>query len=40
LVHFTEAIKEGMSGQNSPRRTLEVARTMGFREVAKRISIG
>jgi hypothetical protein len=40
LVHFIEAIKEGISGRNSLRRTPKVARTMGFHEAVKRISIG
>jgi hypothetical protein len=35
LVHFTEVVKEETSGQNSPRRTPEVARTVGSREAAR-----
>jgi hypothetical protein len=40
LVHFAEAVKEETSGLNSLWRIHEVARTMGFSEVVRRISIG
>jgi hypothetical protein len=35
LVHFAEVCQGGTSGQNSLRRTHEVARTVGFREAAR-----
>jgi hypothetical protein len=35
LIHFAEAVKEETIGQNSPRRTPEVARTVGSREAAR-----
>jgi hypothetical protein len=33
--YFVEAVKEEMSGKNSPRRTPEVARNVGSRETAR-----
>jgi hypothetical protein len=36
LVHFIEVVeKEELSGQNSPRRTSEVMRTVRSREAAR-----
>jgi hypothetical protein len=40
LVYFAGVIKEETRGQNSPRRILEVTRTVGSRIVAKWIRVG
>jgi hypothetical protein len=39
LVHLAEVVKEETSGQNSPWRTCEAARTVGFSEAGRRLSM-
>jgi hypothetical protein len=40
LIHFAEVFREGTSGWNSLWRIHEVARTMGYSEAVRRLSVG